>query len=652
MTSSSVWTALCAFRSQLRLRLGGPGLALLIVLGAMFLACVTFAVQAEKPWGRTVQKRLEKKQPLQPKEYAIIGLWWAAVANAGLLALLIATSGKWMPSGGAAARELPGSTSDPAPAQTPPPPIRRAPPDFNSGRLRLVTLALLLGALALGAWERWHKLHHSLWNDEEYAIRKFAHGAWEEKSGQWNFVPVTWTDTLFESRNGNNHMLNSVSMHLGLETWRTFTGADRAAFLEYPVRMPAYLAGLATIALVFLLGRELGSPLAGLAGAWLMALHPWHIRYSAEARGYSMMMCFLALSLYGLLLALRTNRLRWWLVFGLSQAVYLLSFAGSLYVAAIVNLVALIELLVRRDGRKVWTLLAVNLLGATFVLQLMLPNIPQILAFLKEPQPNYVPDVWQWYRDLGAVLVVGWPYENFLPHAHHGTDWIRESKNFFFYPSIAPVVFLLLAGAAVLAAAFRGTASRLVIIAPLVAAGITAGLNVRPGSPMTVWYLIYMLIPLVLALPMLVEEMCRGLRWPWTATLLVAWLTLRFGVATSHARTVVRDVDRQPIREAVASIRMASPEALTATFGVSDRQSASYDPKVRRLENAADLDQVISLSRASKTPLYVYYCSDQFGEKRVPDVYQQVTASGAFEKVGEFPGSEELFSYRVYRLKQ
>ena len=48
---------------------------------------------------------------LTPKEYAVIGVWWGAVANAALLALLLATATKWMPRPRVADRQPPADPS-------------------------------------------------------------------------------------------------------------------------------------------------------------------------------------------------------------------------------------------------------------------------------------------------------------------------------------------------------------------------------------------------------------------------------------------------------------------------------------------------------------------------------------------------------------
>ncbi|RBP40521.1 dolichyl-phosphate-mannose-protein mannosyltransferase [Roseimicrobium gellanilyticum] len=656
MTDSAPPPARASLWQRQRGRFGTSGLVLLGVMLALLLGCVIYAAEGEKPWGRSVQRRIAKQEKLKPQEYAIIGTWWAAVVNAGVLALLLGTAGKWMPhpsSAASASRSLSlAKTESETPAQPPSSSSSQAPPDFARGKLRLLTFILLGVALVLGAWERWPRLHHSLWNDEEYAVRRFSHGAWEQqKDGVWKFEPVTWVDTLFESRNGNNHVANSLSMRWSLDAWRAITGAPREAFTEYVTRLPSYVASILTLLMIFLLGKELGSPLAGLVGAWLLALHPWHIRYAAEARGYAMMMCFLCLSLYGLLVALRTGQLRWWLLFAVGEALYLLSFPGALMVAAMVNLLALIELVRRRGWEKIGTLIAMNLLGAVIVLQLMLPNIPQILIFLKEPQPSYVTDVWQWYRDLGSVMVSGWPYENFFPDAHRGTDWLHEQGEYFFSPGVAPFMFLLLGGAALIVACVQSAGTRIVIVAPVLAGALTCLMNVRPGTPMTVWYLIFLLIPAVLALPLLMEEAARLVQWRWASTVLMVWVVFRFGTAAAHSRDLVRNVDRQPVRQTIALIREQAPNAMTGTFGVSDRQSAIYDPRVRILYNVADLDGIIADSKRTGLPLYLYHCSDQQIPQRVKDLYMRVTKSGEFDRIAELPGSEELFSYRVYRMK-
>lgn len=620
-------------------RSGKGGGVLLAVLAVMVVSAVTFALEAEKPWGRTVQKRVEKGQPFQPKEYAVIGLWWGAVINAGILAALLGTAKWWMPTGKNQCEENGQETTSQQKSKGAWVPSRKW------------TLALVTGAVVLGAWERWPKLSHSYWNDEEYAVRKFVHGSWEkQKDGSLAFEKVTWTDTLFENRNGNNHLFNSLATRASLSLWRTVTGAPREAFNEFFSRLPHLTMGLGSIVLIFLLGREIGSPLAGLSAAWLLALHPWHLRYSVEMRGYALMLFFVSLALLALSRALRADRLRWWLLFAIGEAMFLLSFAGALYVALAVNLVCAIELVIRRKWELLGRLAAFNALAAVPVIQWMLPSVPQLIDFLNHEQPAYVTSVVGWLRDLASVLTTGWQFENTWPDMHVGTDWAGVMSRLPLPPTVVAGILaaLLIGGMAI--ALTRGTAARLIVIAPMLAALGCIALNLRPGSPMTVWYLIYLLIPAALAIPLALEKIGSWRNIRWLPAVLVTWFTARYGMSTESARDALRYHDRQPIRQTIAFIHGQGADVMTATFGVSDRQSAIYDPRVMLLETATDLQAAIDRSRAESKPLYIYYCSDEHGLKRRPDIYTRVVNSGEFERVAVFPGSEELYSYRVYRL--
>ncbi|HSJ04680.1 MAG: hypothetical protein ACAI34_00605, partial [Verrucomicrobium sp.] len=78
-------------------RHGAGGMAMLVALVLVLAGSVTFAIEAEKPWGKTVQKRLAKGTKLEYREHTIIGLWWASVASAGVCAALLGTFPFWLP---------------------------------------------------------------------------------------------------------------------------------------------------------------------------------------------------------------------------------------------------------------------------------------------------------------------------------------------------------------------------------------------------------------------------------------------------------------------------------------------------------------------------------------------------------------------------
>lgn len=71
---------------------------------------------------------------------------------------------------------------------------------------------------------------------------------------------------------------------------------------DWLIRLPSAIFGALSVMLVALLGEKLGWRQAGLAGALLLAFHPWHLFISQEARVYPLLLLLL------LVLALATWR--------------------------------------------------------------------------------------------------------------------------------------------------------------------------------------------------------------------------------------------------------------------------------------------------------------------------------------------------------
>jgi hypothetical protein len=115
---------------------------------------------------------------------------------------------------------------------------------------------------------------------------------------------------------------------------------------------------------------------------------------------------------------------------------------------------------------------------------------------------------------------------------------------------------------------------------------------------------------------------------------------------------------RQPLRETVAWIRAQAPQAVTATFGVSDRQTLSYDPKVRVLEKSADLGEAARAAAAAQQPLFVYFCGETESARRRAELMDALknglreagAPAASFSKAAEFSGHEAMFSYQIWRL--
>lgn len=168
----------------------------------------------------------------------------------------------------------------------------------------LVLVALLVRSIRLD--------HFSYWLDEileTYVIRY----SW---SGLWHVLSVSWS--------GLNAPLDFVALKL-LET---FHPSDAMR------RLPAVIWGVACVlSLGGLVARRAGKS-AGIAAAGLLAVAPYHVRYSQEVRHYSLGLFLLTLSLLLLEASLeRPTPLRIVLLFAACTAtIYTLYLAGLLLV--------------------------------------------------------------------------------------------------------------------------------------------------------------------------------------------------------------------------------------------------------------------------------------------------------------------------------
>jgi hypothetical protein len=91
--------------------------------------------------------------------------------------------------------------------------------------------------------------------------------------------------------------------------------ADQVGDSPEWLRLPSLLAGVAAIPLTYLLGAmTVGRP-AAIVGATLVALSPFLIFFSTEARAFALLMLLTLLSTIALLRAIETSRAAWWVAY-------------------------------------------------------------------------------------------------------------------------------------------------------------------------------------------------------------------------------------------------------------------------------------------------------------------------------------------------
>ncbi len=135
---------------------------------------------------------------------------------------------------------------------------------------RLVALALIVVS---ATWIRLHALGvPSIWLDEAVSIR---------------VAQLDWHDFL------NTIVASEGNMALYYVALRAWLHLGQS---ETVMRALSVLTGVATIPAVYLLGERLFSARIGLIAALLLALNAFHLRYSQEARSYSMLVLLVTLS--------------------------------------------------------------------------------------------------------------------------------------------------------------------------------------------------------------------------------------------------------------------------------------------------------------------------------------------------------------------
>jgi len=143
----------------------------------------------------------------------------------------------------------------------------------------------------------YHLAGRSLWMDEAASVY-LATMPW------WPFLRLLW-----------GYQGNMTLYYLALRTWIHFGDS------EFVVRSLSVLFGILTIPAIYALGRRLFDRTTGLIAAALLSVHSFHVAFSQEARGYSLLVLLLLLTTYVFIAAMESNQKQWkWILFAVAAA--------------------------------------------------------------------------------------------------------------------------------------------------------------------------------------------------------------------------------------------------------------------------------------------------------------------------------------------
>ena len=608
---------------------------------SLWLLCVVLVARVafgDNPWQDGLVERAAKGKEARPIDFWVSYGWYALLFAAVAAGGFAATSKRW----------LPGEVR--AHAEVVPPRTNRA----FAGALAVVLL--VAGVLAAP------RLDQGLWQDEDHTIRGYVAGAYlAGEDGELRFWGTKWRDALLYDWGPNNSIVFSVVVRGVDQLWKAVARPEDRRPVESVVRLPAFAFGLLSLVAIAWLGAWLGHPWAGIAAAAMLALHPWHLRYTSEVRGYTLVMGLTTLGPLLLLRALHHGTWRRWCAYGVAQTALLWTYPSAVYAVAAVNAVALPMLWKLYgsplDARVPWTRFAcVNVWGGVFWLAAMAGNIAIMGDYLASKSPRDLG--WLWLQEFGSQLLSGAVWRHGAGFADPVyPELVRRASEapLLFEAWVAATCVLLALGCLRLA---RGTTFgalwTLVILLPIPVGWAVGALredflytrNLIFGMP-----LLALAIGIGMAPVRGSGRRHRGLALAQAAGVL-AW-ALAYAWVSAPARDALRERSFQPYRDAVAVTRPLDPFApgqdrvLTASFS---GEPFYYDPFLHRVEDEEELRALMERARAEGLPLFVNLGRIELARRREPALTAIVESSGAFEEAGVFHGFAPKFTQRVYRF--
>ncbi|MEZ0390505.1 MAG: glycosyltransferase family 39 protein, partial [Verrucomicrobium sp.] len=544
------------------------------ILAVVFAVLVLFTGSG---W-RNALRALEGMEKVKSQDLVLAnvhwGFYWGFVVNAVLATGLALTAGWWGKS---------RPTND-APS-----------PSKLMGR-QWLWLLLILG---LAGGLRWARLDLSLYNDEAHNFRRYFAGYFQDRpDGTQRWREPSWVETLWLNKVGNNSTPFSAMARLGYTAASKWTGAPQGSVLETGLRLPAWIAGMASLLLLWMFMRRLMPD--STACWWFLlfaSLHPWHVRYSSEARGYGFLVLGVSAVLYFTLRAWQENKWRWWLLMGVAQFFSIWSFSGSLYYFVAFNGALLAgwtwSNLKRgeRWSQAVRPLVGMTL-GAMLTIPLMLPMLPQLLGALKSNTSIHGHMGAGWWADVLGNFAAGIRWNDGDAANPLNLAIARFLSAWPFLWLVVAAYFVIVAAGGYSLSCRHGFA-RVILFASPLAVCLSWYLMGNSGNYIHLWYLVHSLPGWLMVLA--VGAAASSQRWlniglgVGAAVVLLCWFGLDLRLATQG-------------KENLRGVAQAVPQGAFHVAAYSDVDI--YDRNIHILEAPSQLDPWIAEAKAAQRPFY------------------------------------------------
>ena len=524
---------------------------------------------------------------------------------------------------------------------------------------------LVFVAVIVGTAARYPLASKSLWWDETWVIRQCSHGSWKpdkKKPDELKFSPTTWKRCAFYYQKPTNHVPMSLAQKASLTTWSKVTRAQAGQFSDLAARVPSLIASAIAVVLVACLLRRWGKPGAGVVAAFVLALHPWHIRYGVDARAYALVVPLAISALFAAhcLIESRGRVVGHWVWLGLNQFLWLWAFPNALVdVAVMFALLAFVLIKQEATGSDclaIFSRLAItHVFAAMLLLQMFLPNFMQARHWAGKEEDAHTldrvlaNDTWQQIvtgNIPGGTELKGFPadaqHHVFQSHAAFGS--IAEL--------ITPALTLVAVfGLFVLVMQRRGPGY--VVIGLLASGLLFASVTVVAKSYFYPRFAIALLVPFVIGL-----GWCAGLidfrRWnsAFRSLIITVFLAVWF-IVLQPIRRVLWSAPYAPLRDVAEFVakQPATPSPVVICFGLGQEALPVYHPGTFPVNSAADIEAQWQKARAEKRDLLLVQGYNTFNRAIHPDGFALMDDPQRFEPVAWFPSIDPEFYFRVLRAR-
>jgi|GEM_PF-3423587 len=594
-----------------------------------------------------VELRIASGRHVRTLEHALTTTWWTTLTGGGLMLFAGLTASWWT-----------GGETSPDNSHN-----RGVNPWSRGWWVAVCLIVAVAGGIRLA------RLNLSLYNDEAYSVRRHMVGEFrtDTKTDELKFREPSWVNTLWFSEVGNNSPPYSVAARLTHSACAKGFKFTEGEIREWPLRLPAWFAGMGGILLAGLLARQFGTMDRGLLAMVIAAFHPWHIRYSSEARGHSLLLLFIPLLILLILKAVKHSSWRNWLLVGLVNMLTMWAFPGAMYVLMALNLALGVWLMIVRkkapsliSSTPVLTVaqrwLLATAFGALIFMVLYGPAIAQMRMTVGQVESLRSDVPWSWWLNITALMISGQPWAD--PNA---TSEIAHSitRSWATGDRLQPIFLLICLGitlAASIMALCRGLLGWLVsaaVIPALALAFFTAKIT---QTVLHEWYTLSSL-PLVIVLMALgMTQLVQTLTHNKKVAVFVSMALICGWLGAIHKPLLLQlHHGIQPIREAVEVVRgRAFPyagDSLNHTiFAAFWADISVYDPNLIVLKDLPDLKKLEIEAEKNNKDLVVCFAHRSLALHSHGPLVEELESSGNYLKVRDLRGfGSAQFNHHIFR---